>query len=60
MPDDGNQDAEEKVAATTAGYGGGPVSDEELAEVWLPEGQQKASETVEAADDSPDGAEPPD
>lgn len=74
MPDDVHGDAEEKVAATTAGYGG-PVSDDELAEVWLPEGQREASSgrssTDVAADqgddagapggaDTPDGVEPPD
>lgn len=36
--------AQEQVAATTAAYGG-PVSDEELAEVYLPAGQQEAFDT---------------
>ncbi len=36
--------AQKQVAATTAAYGG-PVSDQELAEVYLPAGQQEAFDT---------------
>lgn len=38
-----SEQATEDVTASTAGYGG-PVSDEELAEVYLPEGQSAVSE----------------
>lgn len=43
------QQAVEDVTASTAGYGG-PVSDEELAEVYLPEGQSAVSDSSTGGD----------
>ena len=44
MADESEQRAEQDVTAATEGYGG-PVSDDELAEVYLPEGQDTVQDT---------------
>lgn len=45
MSDETQKEAEAAVAATTDSYGG-PVSDEELADVYLPEGQHEVHDTA--------------
>lgn len=56
MPDDTNPDdlnkAEDAVAESSGAYGG-PASEEQLAEVYLPEGEQQA-QTGSAASSSSD------
>ena len=44
MADESEQQAERDVTAASEGYGG-PVSDEELAEVYLPKGQDTVQDT---------------
>ena len=48
MAEESQERAERDVTAATEGYGG-PVSDEELADVYLPEGQQQVEDTGSAA-----------
>ena len=63
MPDDSEQRATEDVTATTESYGG-PVSDQELADVYLPEGQHEVHDTGSPdgtpADPSGEAVDPPD
>lgn len=54
MADESEARAEQDVTAATEGYGG-PVSDQELADVYLPEGQDTVQDTgspASAADSS--------
>lgn len=44
MADQTEERAEQDVTAATEGYGG-PVSDQELADVYLPEGQDTVQDT---------------
>lgn len=48
MAEESQERAERDVTAATEGYGG-PVSDEELADVYLPKGQQQVEDTGSAA-----------
>ncbi len=57
MADESEQRAEQDVTAATEGYGG-PVSDEELADVYLPEGQDTVQDTGSRQQSSP-GSEGP-
>lgn len=59
MADESEQRAERDVTAATEGYGG-PVSDEELADVYLPEGQDTVQDTDarSAAGNGSDATEP--
>ena len=52
MTNEATDSAEEAVTATTDSYGG-PVSEEQLAEVYLPEGQHEVhgAEGSKATDD---------
>lgn len=58
MAGESEQQAERDVTAASEGYGG-PVSDEELAEVYLPEGQDTVQEADSRsnADAGTDGSE---
>ena len=47
MAEESQERAERDVTAATEGYGG-PVSDEELADVYLPEGQEEVQDTGSA------------
>jgi hypothetical protein len=66
MADESEERAQRDVTAATEGYGG-PVSDEELADVYLPEGQDAVQDTgsaqeadaggeTSAPDAAPDGS----
>lgn len=44
MADESEQQAQRDVTAASEGYGG-PVSDQELADVYLPEGQETVQDT---------------
>lgn len=53
MSEEAQEEAEAAVTATTDSYGG-PVSDEELAEVYLPSGQEQVRNTgIPAGPDEP-------
>lgn len=51
MADESEERAEQDVTAATEGYGG-PVSDQELADVYLPKGQDTVQDTSPSAPDS--------
>lgn len=53
MAEESEAQAERDVTAATEGYGG-PVSDEELADVYLPEGQDRVQDT--GSGQTPSGA----
>jgi hypothetical protein len=66
MADESEERAQQDVTAATEGYGG-PVSDDELADVYLPEGQDTVQDTdnrsgasegsgATAPDAAPDGS----
>jgi hypothetical protein len=57
MADESEQRAEQDVTAASEGYGG-PVSDEELADVYLPEGQDTVQDTDSRSDDKTGSSEP--
>lgn len=64
MADESEQQAEQDVTAATEGYGG-PVSDQELADVYLPEGQDSVQDTGSgenpgAVDEAPEQETAPD
>ena len=56
MADESEQQAQRDVTAASEGYGG-PVSDQELADVYLPEGQETVQDT-DSRSASSTGAEP--
>ena len=57
MADESEERAEQDVTAATEGYGG-PVSDQELADVYLPEGQDTVHDTGSGPEESTGGEAP--